>query len=70
VLDDIQHEAAIEVHKEEPVVASETLFDAVDPDSAGKPADTSKKPRNPIEDEHRETGGVKWSIYNTYLKAS
>lgn len=29
-----------------------------------------KKPRKLIKDEHRETGGVKWSIYKTYLKAS
>jgi hypothetical protein len=70
VLDDIQHEAAIEMHKEQPVVAPETPVDATDPNSPGKPADKSVKPRKLIEDEHRETGGVKWSIYNTYLKAS
>ncbi|TFK62437.1 hypothetical protein BDN72DRAFT_741737, partial [Pluteus cervinus] len=29
-----------------------------------------KKPRKLIKDEHRETGGVKWSIYKSYLKAS
>ena len=29
-----------------------------------------KKPRKLIKDEERETGGVKWIIYKTYLKAS
>ena len=33
-------------------------------------ADPDKKPRKLVKDEHRETGGVKWSIYNSYLKAS
>lgn len=30
----------------------------------------SKKPRKLVKDEERETGGVKWRIYKTYLKAS
>ena len=29
-----------------------------------------KKARKLVSDEERETGGVKWSIYKTYLKAS
>ena len=29
-----------------------------------------KKARKLVADEERETGGVKWSIYKTYLKAS
>ena len=29
-----------------------------------------KIPRKLIEDEERESGNVKWAIYNTYLKAS
>ncbi|KAF8890823.1 multidrug resistance-associated ABC transporter [Gymnopilus junonius] len=35
-----------------------------------KPLNKTKKPRKLIKDEHRETGGVKWSIYKSYLKAS
>ena len=37
-----------------------------------KPADdkAKKKPRKLIKEEERETGGVKWKIYNAYLKAS
>ncbi|TDL18516.1 hypothetical protein BD410DRAFT_880297 [Rickenella mellea] len=38
-----------------------------DPDA---PAAEAKKPRKLVEDEERATGGVKWSIYKTYLKAS
>ncbi|KAI0357687.1 multidrug resistance-associated ABC transporter [Trametes cingulata] len=29
-----------------------------------------KKPRKLVEDEHRESGSVKWTIYNTYLRAA
>ncbi|OCH88899.1 multidrug resistance-associated ABC transporter [Obba rivulosa] len=36
----------------------------------GKPAGKIKKPRKLVEDEKRETGSVKWHIYNTYLRAS
>ncbi|KAI0749063.1 hypothetical protein C8Q74DRAFT_1374158 [Fomes fomentarius] len=36
----------------------------------GDAAKSKKKPRKLIEKEHRETGSVKWNIYNTYLKAS
>lgn len=38
-------------------------------DAAERPKD-KKKPRKLIEEERRETGSVKWHIYNTYLKAS
>lgn len=33
-------------------------------------AHDNKKPRKLVKDEARETGRVKWAIYNTYLKAS
>lgn len=70
ILDDIEQEAAIEVKLEEPVSASEAIADGDDPEAAVKIAEEAKKPRKFIKDEHREIGGVKWSIYNTYLKAS
>lgn len=38
-----------------------------DGDSPGK---KTKKARKLVKDEERETGGVKWKIYKTYLKAS
>ena len=70
VLDDITHDESVEAHKEEQAVAqAEKAAEEVDEADAGKPAD-KKKPRKLVEEEHRETGGVKWRIYNTYLKAS
>ncbi|KAJ7107582.1 multidrug resistance-associated ABC transporter [Mycena epipterygia] len=63
VLDDIAHDADVEVKKEEVAVAAETSVDTTD-------AEPAKKPRKLVEDEHREEGGVKWKIYKSYLKAS
>ena len=59
VLKGIEHYAAVETHKEEPI-------------SEESPATTeeAKKPKKLVNDEHREIGAVKWSIYNSYLKAS
>ncbi|PFH45643.1 hypothetical protein AMATHDRAFT_44023 [Amanita thiersii Skay4041] len=49
-----------------PEIAAEV--EAVEGD---KKADgVTKKPRKLVSEEHRETGGVKWSIYKSYLKAS
>ncbi|KAF8205407.1 multidrug resistance-associated ABC transporter [Mycena galopus ATCC 62051] len=63
VLDDIAHDAAVEVKKEELAVAKEPDVNPEDPEQI-------KKPRKLVEDEHREVGGVKWKIYKSYLKAS
>lgn len=75
VLDDITHEEKAEAAKEEQAVeAAEKGANAeVDADAEpedAKPVEKAKKPRKLIEDEKREEGSVKWSIYNTYLKAS
>ena len=61
ILKGIEQDAAIETHKEQLVVAETTES----PDATEVP----KKPRKLVKDEHHETGGVKWSIYNSYLKA-
>ncbi|KAJ6497501.1 hypothetical protein C8R45DRAFT_898828 [Mycena sanguinolenta] len=66
VLDDIAEDAAVEVKKEELVVAKEA---AGDPEAEGDPEE-EKKPRKLVKDEHREVGGIKWRIYKSYLKAS
>ncbi|KAF8439690.1 multidrug resistance-associated ABC transporter [Boletus edulis BED1] len=67
ILDYITQDAGADVKQEEPVAASEASVD----NAPAEPAkDGSKKPRKLIKDEHRETGGVKWSVYNAYLKAS
>ncbi|KAF8153792.1 multidrug resistance-associated ABC transporter [Crassisporium funariophilum] len=69
LLEGIEHDAAVDAHKEELIVA-ETI--AVEEAAEGSPKtdEAIKKPRKLIKDEHREIGGVKWSIYNSYLRAS
>ncbi|KAI1792466.1 multidrug resistance-associated ABC transporter [Ganoderma leucocontextum] len=74
VLDDIAPTEEIEAHKEEQALEAEENPNAeIDAEAPGdgEAADKSqKKPRKLIEEEHRETGSVKWNIYNTYLQAS
>lgn len=71
VLDSIAQDETVQVHEQQDVTES---ADTVDVEGAEKvvaeAAKDAAKPRKLIEDEHREAGGVKWSIYNTYLKAS
>lgn len=69
ILEDIEHSALIEAHKAEALVDSKLIEETVDSDTS-KPEDKVKKPRKLVKDEHRETGGVKWSVYKSYLKAS
>ncbi|KAL1948407.1 hypothetical protein VTO73DRAFT_12482 [Trametes versicolor] len=77
VLDDITQVEEIEAHKEEQAVEEAKVeedpdaeIDAVVAGETEAATKSKKKPRKLIEEEHRETGGVKWNIYNTYLKAS
>ncbi|KAJ7057932.1 hypothetical protein C8F01DRAFT_1255822 [Mycena amicta] len=77
VLDDITHDAAIEVKKEEAAVVAEegpgdaeAAAAAVTGDDTDKDGAEKKKPRKLVKDEHREIGGVKWRIYKRYLHAS
>ncbi|KAJ7863242.1 hypothetical protein B0H13DRAFT_2237132 [Mycena leptocephala] len=65
VLDEITHEAAVEVKQEELALP----VDAADPETLVEQTE-AKKPRKLVEDEHRETGHVKWSVYLAYLAAS
>ncbi|KAJ7725290.1 hypothetical protein DFH07DRAFT_970902 [Mycena maculata] len=64
VLDEITQEAAVEVKKEELVAVADAVEGEV-----GEQAE-AKKPRKLVEDEHRESGSVKWSVYRAYLSAS
>ena len=73
VLDEIAHSEEVNVHEEEQssAVASPTSDQvAVDEVENSGAAAGTKKPRKLIKDEERQEGGVKWNIYNTYLKAS
>jgi hypothetical protein len=73
VLDDIANSEEVKVHEVEQQAAAETpnaeeiAAEAVE---GARPAEETKKPRKLVKDEEREEGGVKWNIYNTYLKAS
>ena len=67
VLKGIEHDAAVETHKEELVVA-ETA--PVDVEESPDTTEVSKEPRKLVKDEHREIGAVNWSIYKSYLRAS
>jgi hypothetical protein len=71
ILDDIAQDEAVQIQEENSVVVSDAPPDPeAELDLDSKPKDNSKKPRKLIKDEGREHGAVKWSIYNTYLKAS
>ncbi|KAJ7054741.1 hypothetical protein C8F01DRAFT_1221334 [Mycena amicta] len=76
VLDDITHDATIDVKKEEgDMVAEEgSAYAAAAAAVTGEDIDNhgadKKKPRKLVQEEHREIGGVKWRIYKRYLRAS
>jgi hypothetical protein len=63
-LDDIATHDTVEVHANE-MASSPSTEDSED----NKRLDESKKPCQLVKDEHRETGGVKWSVYNSFLRA-
>jgi hypothetical protein len=70
VLEGIEHSAVVDAHKRDlSLVESKVMEETLDNDTP-KLEDKDKKPRKLVNDEHRETGGVKWSIYKSYLKAS
>jgi hypothetical protein len=69
VLKGIEQDAAVETHKEELAVAETLISVEESPDSTDTTEET-KKPRKLVNDEHREIGAVKWSIYKSYLRAS
>ncbi|KAJ7147242.1 hypothetical protein C8R46DRAFT_1129771 [Mycena filopes] len=63
LLDVITHEAAVAAKTEE--------IPTVEVDSTTLIGEKKiKPPRKLVEDEHREVGSVKWSVYQTYLSAS
>ena len=71
VLEEITHDESVHAAQQEEVVLSkegEDLEAEALKDDATK--NKKKSPRKLVKDEHREEGSVKWSIYNTYLKAT
>lgn len=69
-LDGIGRSAMLDAHKEELSLIESRDMDAALEDHPSESEFEHKKPRKLIKDEHRETGGVKWSVYESYLKAS
>jgi hypothetical protein len=77
ILDDIARTEEVAAREADAVVQAEAEKDEADEAEAvadavqGGSEETKKlkKPRQLVKDEHRETGGVKWSVYKTYLKA-
>jgi carbamoylphosphate synthase small subunit len=73
ILDEIAHSEGVKVHEQEQKAAVEVPSAeeaAAEVVENASPARETKKPRKLIKDEERQEGGVKWTIYNTYLKAS
>ncbi|KAJ7175965.1 hypothetical protein C8R46DRAFT_1174662 [Mycena filopes] len=72
ILEEITQEAATEVEVDGAPAAPESHTKSIEAELDGevKVAKEAKKPRKLIEDEHRETGSVKWSVYKTYLEAA
>jgi energy-coupling factor transporter ATP-binding protein EcfA2 len=68
VLDEIADDPSTEVEAKKGTESPQSLEQ--ESDSGTIVVDASKQPRKLVQDEHRETGRVKWNIYRTYLKAS
>ena len=69
LLKEIEHDATVETHKKELVVVAGTAA-VTGVEESSDPTKASKKPRKLVADEHRAIGSVKWSIYESYLRAS
>ena len=65
ILEDLASYEGVDAHAKE-IIASTSMTEENDDNK--KPDE--KKPRQLVMDEHRETGGVKWSVYKNYLAAS
>ena len=70
VLGPIAEDENIMLEQEKPLELNEVTEPHPPLEGEASPSNATKKPRKFVEDEHRAEGTVKWSIYNTYLKAS
>jgi hypothetical protein len=68
VLEEIKQDAAVDAAQEEITIIEPE--GAISQEEEVENQDKDKKPKKLIKDEHHETGGVKWTIYKSYLKAS
>ena len=72
LLEGIEHDTAInaQLAAAEAMISEEGMDLNMSKVAADDDMAPTKKPRKLVKDEHRETGGVKWSIYKNYLEAS
>ena len=73
ILEEITHDENVHAaQQQEAMQVKENEEPEADTPKDGTPAAKDKKrgPRKLVKDEHREEGSVKWSVYNTYLKAT
>jgi hypothetical protein len=72
VLEEITHDENVHAAQQQEVVLSKESGDPEEVlnDGVAAAKDKKKSPRKLVKDEHREEGSVKWSVYNTYLKAT
>ena len=75
VLEEIAHDELVHAAQRQEAVQTDGTRDPeveeVLKDNDAAATKTKKKgPRKLVKDEHREEGSVKWSVYNTYLKAT
>jgi hypothetical protein len=73
VLEEITQDESVQAAQQEEVVQAkdgEDLEAEALKDDSSPTKDKKKSPRKLVKDEHREEGSVKWSIYNTYLRAT
>ena len=68
VLEEITINAKAEIREAEMVKEEVVTAEGEEPKPPTEVA--AKVPRKLVEDEKRETGRVKWPVYNSYLKAS
>ncbi|KAI0048026.1 multidrug resistance-associated ABC transporter [Auriscalpium vulgare] len=70
ILDEITHEAEVEATEEKHAGPGEEQVTIQNDEESAKRTVKAKAPRKLVQDEERETGHVKWSIYKQYLEAS
>lgn len=74
VLEEITHDENVHASQQQEIVRTKESKDPEAVEALKGDVATGKgkrkSPRKLIKDEHREEGSVKWSVYNTYLKAT
>ena len=70
VLEEIKQDAAVDAAQKEEVTIVEPEGATSQEEEVESKDNQKKKPKKLVKEEHRETGGVKWTIYKSYLKAS